>query len=75
MDYDVSQSGDAPKAVWPIEVGEDRSGTVFAPDDALIWVAYQYVNAVMTEQAGHHTARNITAADNQEVLHCAILPD
>jgi len=48
---------------------------VFAPEGALGRVAQQRENTVMAAQAGQDAAGNVTAADDQKFLHCAILPD
>jgi ferredoxin len=72
---DVGQTGDALQAVGLIEVGKHGSGPVFAPEGALGRVAQQRENTVMAAQAGQDAAGNVTAADDQKFLHCAILPD
>lgn len=72
---DIRQTGNPQQAAWLIEIGNDRSCTSRTPSGALVRVAYQSENPVMTEQAGEHPACNVTAADDQEFLHGTILPE
>jgi hypothetical protein len=65
MHHEIGQSGESPQALWLIEVGEKRSGTLFAPEGALLAIAYQRQNAVMAEQMGQHAARHVTATNDQ----------
>jgi len=65
MHDEIGQSGDSPQALWSIEVSQKRSGTLFAPEGALLAIAYQRQNAVMAEQMGQHAARHVTATNDQ----------
>lgn len=62
---DVSQTGNALQAVWPIEVGKHGAGAVVAPEGTLLRVANQSEDAVMAKQTGQDTAGDITATNDQ----------
>lgn len=65
MHHEIGQSGEALQAVRPIEVGENRSGALFAPEGALLAIAYERQDAVMAEQMGQHATRHVTATNDQ----------
>ena len=75
MQDDVGQTCDTPQACGLIKIGKDRAGAEIAPEDTLRRVADERENAVVAQQARQDAARDVTATDDQEFLHCAILPD
>ena len=56
-------------------ISKDRTGAPAAPESELLRIAYQCEDAVVAEQVWQQTAGNISTADDQKFLHCAILPD
>ncbi len=65
MHHEIGQSSQSPQASWLIEVGDDRSGTLFAPECALLAIAHQRQDAVVAEQMGEHATRHVTATNDQ----------
>lgn len=65
MDDDVSQTANASQAVRLIQVSHYGSGALVTPEGALFGVADERKNAVVAEQTGQDTARDITATDDQ----------
>ena len=65
MHYDVRQSGDARQTGGADEIGQHRDGAGLTPPGALLRVAEQRENPIVSDQPGQGAARHITAADNQ----------
>jgi hypothetical protein len=65
MHHEISQPGESLQASWPIEIGDNRSGAVFAPECGLLAITYQRQDAVMAEQMGKHATRHVTATNDQ----------
>jgi len=75
MNHDVGQTGDAPQTGWLIEVGQHRSSAMFAPEGTLLAITDQREDTIMAKQTRQHAACDVTATNDQEFLHRAILPD
>ncbi len=65
MDDEFSKTGNALQAGGLIEVSQHRSGTILAPESALLRVAHEREDTVMAKQKRQQSARNITATDDQ----------
>ncbi len=74
MNDNIGQAGDAPQAVRLIEVGNHRMRALRTPERALCGITNQRENVVVATEAGQHAAGNVTASDDQQLLHGAILP-
>ena len=75
MDDDLGQAGDPLQAACLVQISKDRTGAPVAPESELLRVAYQCEDAVVAEEVWQQTAGNISTADDQKFLHCAILPE
>ena len=75
MDDDLGQAGDPLQAACLVQISKDRTGAPVAPESELLRVAYQCEDAIVAEEVWQQTAGNISTADDQKFLHCAILPE
>jgi len=75
MQHAVGKAGQAPQAGPVVEVGQHRQRAGGTPRGCARDIAQQGVNAMPADQAGENAAGNVTATDNQDLLHAGIVAD
>ncbi len=65
MNDQLRQTDDPPEAGWPVEVGDDRYGTVLTPESTLSRITQQGKHAVTTAKPRQQPLSDVSASDNQ----------
>ena len=75
MQDDVRQPGQALQTGPVIEVGQQRNGTGGTPFVGAAGVANQGIDAMALGKTRENAAGNISAADNENILHIGIVAE
>lgn len=75
MQDDIGQAGQTLQGGRAIEIGNQRTHPLAAPEWRLRRIAQQGENPVAAKQMGKRATGNVAAPDNEKCLHGRILPD